>query len=151
LTWWKVLAVTYLTSKDSPMTKRILLADDDLEDIEMIQDAINGIVPDVQWHVVRNGKAAVDHVQGCSKEELPCLAILDYKMPILNAEQVLDKLEELPGGITFPKVVWSSSNRPDHISACKSKGANHYFVKPNSFAALKVMAAEMVRLCNEGI
>lgn len=133
------------------MTKRILFADDDPEDIEMLQEAITVIAPDVQWHVVRNGREAVDYLLACDTAQLPCLAILDYKMPILNAEQVLDKIGQLPGGVIFPKVVWSSSNRPDHISACKSKGARHYFVKPNSFAQLKAMAAEMVRLCNEGV
>jgi CheY-like chemotaxis protein len=123
----------------------ILLADDDVEDQEILKDAIMSIYPDLHIESVWNGQEAVDYLSSCTSESLPILIILDYKMPILNAAEVLQRIAE---HTSIPKIVWSTSNQPEHISLCMQRGAIKYYIKPNSFSALKDLVKDMFELLN---
>ena len=59
------------------ITKIILLADDDPEDQEILEDVMTKLDATVKMHKVDGGKQAVDYLLSCPKEELPCLIILD--------------------------------------------------------------------------
>ncbi len=129
------------------MTKKfriILLADDDPEDQEILEDVLTKLEPDVHLHKVDNGKQAVDYLTDCS--DLPCLVILDYKMPIFNAAEVLDQIGDDSRLKPVPKVVWSSSRQPEHVQSCLEKGALNYFVKPNKMSELTGMVKEMLEI-----
>ena len=128
--------------------KRILLADDDLEDQDMLVDALQRV--DVSLHIdtVSNGKQVLDYLSSCQKDDLPCLIILDYKMPILNAAEVLEKMMEEQQYVVIPKIVWSTSRQEEHMTRCLKAGASQYFIKPNDVAELKSIAAGMVEACS---
>lgn len=126
-------------------TRIILLADDDPEDQEILEDVIAKLEPDVHLHKVDNGKQAVEYLADCS--DLPCLVILDYKMPIYNAAEVLEQIGGDSRLRPVPKVVWSSSRQPEHVKSCLDKGALNYFVKPNKMSELTGMVREMLDIC----
>jgi CheY-like chemotaxis protein len=128
-------------------TITILLADDDEEDLELIEDAILGIEPGAELQKHTNGKAVIDFLQRQPDHKLPCLIILDYNMPELNGSQILMHMsgEERYEGI--PKVVLSTSNAALHIHECITNGAAEYFVKPTNMTELRTLAAKMLSYC----
>jgi CheY-like chemotaxis protein len=128
-------------------TKIILLADDDPEDQEILEDALLNIEPSVKLIKVDSGKQAVDYLLASAWSDLPCLIILDYSMPVFNAAEVLDHLSKKPQLETIPKVVWSSSKQPEHVQTCMDRGALSYFVKPNKMSELTSMARQMLDIC----
>lgn len=128
-------------------TKIILLADDDPEDQEILEEAIKKLEPSVALIKVDSGKQAVEYLLTCPAAELPCLIILDYSMPVYNASEVLDHANEQPRLQSIPKVVWSSSKQPEYVMACKQRGALEYFAKPNKMSELTSMAKHMLSLC----
>lgn len=67
----------------------ILIADDDAEDLELIEEAILSFEPNAQLHMVNDGKAAVDYLATLQDHNLPALIILDYNMPQLKGSEVL--------------------------------------------------------------
>jgi len=124
--------------------KIIFLADDDPEDQEILKDAILRLEPTADIHSVVNGLQAVEYLLNCPEASLPELLIFDYKMPIYNAIEVLEKIREIPRLKAIPKVVWSTSNQPEHVRSCMEKGALQYFVKPTKIDELNNIARQML-------
>jgi CheY-like chemotaxis protein len=130
-------------------TKIILLADDDIEDQEILEDAILQLEPVTEVRIVANGQQVIEFLQNCTDTDLPSLIILDYKMPILNAAEVLERIHPNARFQPIPKVVWSSSRQPEHVKNCMDKGAVNYFVKPNKITDLQLIAREMLDISND--
>lgn len=128
-------------------TMIILLADDDPEDQEMLEEIILKLDATVEMHKVDNGKRAVDYLMSCPEEDLPCLIILDYAMPVFNAAEILELIRHKPVLQSIPKVVWSSSSQPEHVNPCLEKGAMKYYAKPNKMLELTEMAKQMLAIC----
>src|SRR5690348_2095731 len=110
----------------------ILMADDDIDDLELIEEAVRDFRSDVQLHKVTNGKAVLEYLENQPDGQLPCLIILDYNMPELNGSEVLSLLSKMPRYKHVSKVIFSTSNAPMHVSECKNNGAVDYFVKPTN-------------------
>ncbi len=125
----------------------ILMADDDAEDLELIEEAIKNHRRNLGFHKVRNGKAALDYLVSQSDDQLPCLIILDYSMPELNGAQVLAELGKAPRYDHISKIVLSTSNAPMHIKECKDKGADDYFVKPTNMNELNTIVGKLIAYC----
>lgn len=128
---------------------RILLADDDEEDQELLRDALYAVAPKAEISSVWNGQEAVSYLAQCPEELLPDVIVLDYKMPLLNGAEVLEHLAKggRYGGI--PKIVWSSSNRQEFIDRCMQSGASLFLTKPNDEIELKEITQKILRLCDQ--
>ena len=122
----------------------ILLADDDEEDQELIRDAIIAEAPGTHITLVGNGEQALAYLEG--HQPLPGLIVLDYKMPILNGVETLDRLGGNTRYSSIPVVVWSTSNRQEYIDLCLEKGAAQFFTKPNDPQELRRMIASLLSL-----
>ncbi|MBV7530724.1 response regulator [Chitinophaga sp. sic0106] len=127
--------------------KKILLADDDQDDRAFIKEMLEVIDSDVSIDCVQNGKQVLDYLTACSTKDLPCVIMLDYKMPMMTAGEVLEKMQQLGLYSNIPKVVWSTSEEKMHINRCMAAGAVRYFVKPVNIAGLEDIASEVLALC----
>ena len=125
----------------------ILAADDDLEDLELIEDAFSSLEPDIALHKVTNGRAVIDYLNNQADSDLPCLIILDYNMPELNGSQVLAKIGKEKRYADIPKLVLSTSSAPIHMHECMINGAAEYYVKPNSLKELETLAKKVLSFC----
>lgn len=122
----------------------ILLADDDEEDQELIEEAIMNCAPNAVLHKVNDGKAVLDYLDALQDGKLPALIILDYNMPQMKGSEVLFELRSMPRYRNVPKVILSTSSTSVYIHECMSKGATDYFVKPNTQRELDNMAEKML-------
>jgi CheY-like chemotaxis protein len=129
---------------NQPSSLHILLADDDEEDQELIRDAIIAEAPGTHVTLVGNGEQALSYLQ--SHESLPGLIVLDYKMPLLNGVETLERLGDDIRYSSIPVVVWSTSNRQEYIDNCLEKGALRFFTKPNDPNELRRMIASLLSL-----
>ena len=113
---------------------KILLADDDPEDREIIQEALvlNGAGTLVRF--AENGKDALDVLEACVQTgTLPCLVVLDLNMPKLNGTQTLKQLKANERFKEIPVIIYSTSINPAEQEACMQFGAHSYITKPISF------------------
>jgi CheY-like chemotaxis protein len=122
----------------------ILLADDDDEDQELIRDSIIAQAPGARVTTVGNGEQVFLYLEG--HEPLPSLIVLDYKMPLLNGAETLERLGGDPRYSSIPVVVWSTSNRKEYVDICLEKGALQFFTKPNDPRELKTIIASLLSL-----
>ena len=125
----------------------ILAADDDLEDLELIEDAFTNLHPEITLNKVTNGRAVIDYLRNLPDSELPCLIILDYNMPELKGSEVLAKISKDERYSEIPKLILSTSSAPLHIHECMSNGATEYYVKPTSMKELQAIAKKMLEFC----
>ena len=121
----------------------ILLAEDDPNDVLLIQRALQRSHIANPLQVVRDGADAVAYLNGdlqyADRERypLPVLLLMDLKMPRKSGLEVLEWLRQQTGGLRrLPVVVLTSSNQSLDINRAYDLGANSYLVKPAGFDSL---------------
>ena|SRR5690348_16116988 len=130
----------------NPLT--ILMADDDFEDMELMEDAIAKVEPKAVLHKVSSGMAAINYLRSQPESELPCLIILDYNMPGLKGSEVLALICKDHRYKNIPKVILSTSDTKAFIEECIHNGATEYFVKPGNLDDLLGIAKRMLEYCD---
>lgn len=131
------------------MQVRILIADDDPEDLELIEEAILSTEQTAELHKFTNGLAALEYLNTRHDNDLPHLIILDYNMPQLNGAQFLSTMNSQPRYSSIPKVVVSTSNAPLHIQECMRNGAADYIEKPDTMQGIYNMGKKLLTFCNK--
>jgi len=118
--------------------RTILLAEDNINDIELTIAALrsNNVANEVV--VVRDGAAALDYLYRRSafasrSPEPPGLLLLDLKMPKVDGIEVLRQVKSREETRTMPVVMLTSSAEERDIVASYSLGVNSYVVKPVDF------------------
>jgi len=125
------------------------MADDDAEDLEMIEEAILNLEPEATLHKFFNGHSAIEYLLSAPDDALPCLIILDYNMPELKGSEVLSFIKSKKRYDTIPKVVLSTSNAHVHQYECMKNGASEYIVKPDNLKELNGLAQKLLRYCKK--
>jgi CheY-like chemotaxis protein len=133
----------------TPPEKIILVADDDLDDQEMLEEVFLKIEKDAFIHSVSSARETLEYLRNCMPETLPCLIILDYNMPDLTGAQLAEMISQNKLYQHIPILVWSTSNSAVYRQECKEKGAKQYFYKPHDFMEVIEMAKQMLSYCNE--
>lgn len=118
--------------------KRILLAEDNLEDVELTLAALEGHHLANQVMVVRDGADALDylHRRGPFENRIdpqPVVIFLDIKMPKIDGVEVLRQIKAEPKLQTIPVVMVTSSREQQDLLRSYQLGANSYVVKPIDF------------------
>jgi len=110
----------------------ILVADDDADDIFLLERAFSKANVSVNMTSVRDGDEAIDFLQTAAIEggPLPDLFLLDLKMPRMGGFEVLEWVRGQPGLRRLPILVLTSSDEPEDINRAYDLGANSYLVKP---------------------
>ena len=120
----------------------ILLAEDDVNDVLLVQRAFQKSSIANPLQVVRDGEEAVAYLRGNlqyadrDRYPLPVLLLMDLKMPRRSGLEVLVWLRQQPGLKRLPVVVLTSSNQSPDINRAYELGANSYLVKPAGFDSL---------------
>ena len=127
--------------------KFILIAEDDIDDKEILEEIFESIDPSIQLQFINNGEKLVNYLELVEKEELPCLIILDYNMPDLNGAQILESLQGNEWLKSIPKMIWSTSNALAYKNRCLELGACAYLVKPSTIKELENMLRHMISYC----
>jgi CheY-like chemotaxis protein len=122
----------------------IFLAEDDMDDQELLIDAMSQYDGNLTFQTVTNGKQAIVLLGSLPHNSLPSLIILDYNLPELNGAQILEMLNHQERFQPIPKVVWSTSNSELYKNRCLALGAKAYFVKPSDLTGIQNLAKEML-------
>jgi CheY-like chemotaxis protein len=120
------------------MLKRILLAEDDPNDVELTLRALGQQNLANQVDVVADGQEALDYLyrQGAYAERppgQPAVILLDIKMPRLTGLEVLRRLKADADLQATPVVILTSSHEERDLIESYQLGVNAYVVKPVDF------------------
>ncbi len=117
--------------------RAILLADDDENDVMFLQRAFAQAEIANPLQVVHDGQAAIDYLAGIdgfadrTQFPLPCLVLLDLKMPKKTGMEALQWMRGQPNYRSIPVIMFSSSVHPAEIETAYQSGANAFVTKPS--------------------
>jgi two-component system cell cycle response regulator len=127
----------------------ILLAEDDPNDVTLIQRAFRNSKLNNSIQVVGDGEEVVAYLSGrppYDDRELhpqPVLLLLDLDLPRKSGGEVLEWLRGQGPLSRLPVVVLTASKQPADINRAYELGANSYLVKPVQFGAVVDLVNEL--------
>jgi len=124
----------------------ILLAEDDLDDQELLAEAFAQVDPTVRLLSFTTGRNILAYLDGLGQHQLPRIIIVDYNIPEINGAEILKELDARRKFDGITKLVWSTSSSPQYENRCLRLGASAYLVKPSSIAGLTELARRMLAL-----
>jgi len=118
--------------------KRILLAEDNERDVELVLAALEEHNLANEVVVVRDGAEALDYLYGRGQfaghpNGMPVVVLLDLKMPKVDGLEVLRVMRADPQLKRVPVVMVTSSREERDLVHSYELGVNAYVVKPVDF------------------
>jgi CheY-like chemotaxis protein len=118
--------------------KNILLADDDLDDIEVFQIAVNEGCADLKLTVATDGIKLMKMLTTMPK---PDAIFLDLNMPYKSGKDCLLEIRKNTEYDSVAVIILSTSSQKAEIDFCLKHGANNYLVKPSTYQGIKNIVA----------
>ncbi len=128
--------------------KRILYAEDDVEDSDLLVETVKSMCPDIEVVVVENGLKAIDYLEKVKNDhdKLPCLIILDINMPYLDGKKTFKKIKAEPAFQDVELVIFTTTENP-HDKDFFKKYNTELITKPSNLSYYKNVITEMLKNC----
>jgi CheY-like chemotaxis protein len=123
---------------------KILLIEDDLDDIELLEEALKSHGISYQLKTINDGSAAVEYIR--SAPEHPDIIILDLNLPKIHGRDVLLEIKSLAPVKHIPLLILTTSSSREDVEYAYEKGANKYLVKPTTTVQIRETVAAVVDL-----
>lgn len=122
--------------------KKILYADDDLDDKSWVKEANKILNYYLDIDFVENGREVFDRLRQYA--DLPALIVLDLNMPELDGRQTLQKLKSTDEYKDIPVVIVTTSSNKVDKEICHRLGASLYLVKPDNHSQWQWIVKQFV-------
>ncbi|HWF07925.1 MAG TPA: response regulator [Bryobacteraceae bacterium] len=122
---------------------RILLVEDDPQDVELMLRALRHENVQGRIEVARDGEEALDYLfrRGAYEHrvtgEAPALVLLDLKLPKIGGLQVLREVKSSAECQSIPVVILTSSGEQRDVMESYRLGVNGYIQKPVDIAEFR--------------
>ena len=127
-----------------PGSIKILLIEDDPEDVELFTQSLHDHKINHAIELVTDGAKAVEYVKN-GGDSLPDLIVMDLNLPRLHGKEVLTHIKKSPLR-NIPVVVLTTSSSDMDRNQAMSNGANKFITKPSSLSEIQGMVAEIMAL-----
>lgn len=109
---------------------RILLIEDDADDVQLLQEALQDNNVDCTVDVVMEGDRALPYLKGAAT--LPDIIVMDFNLPKLHGREILTLIRSDKNFIHIPVIVLTTSASPHDIKFSVEHGADKFITKPSS-------------------
>lgn len=124
--------------------QRILLIDDDEDDLQLFREIITEHHPGCQLLTAHNGLEALQRLEAI--DNLPGLILMDLNMPLLDGKQTLESFRAQAKWRDLPVVVFSTACREEDQAYFLERGVE-LIQKPRSYQGLVEILARLVKHC----
>ncbi len=129
----------------------ILYAEDDHDDLFMVQQAFENLNARVNLVHANNGYEALDILKNAeANSSLPCLIILDINMPGMDGKETLVHIKKSESYKEIPAILFTTSSADGDRAFAKKWGAE-FITKPLVFTELEKLAHSFLDHCNTGV
>jgi CheY-like chemotaxis protein len=104
-----------------------LLADDDIDDAEIFEEALRAVDPSIKFLRVETGAAVFEQLAAV----VPDLIFLDLNMPEMGGWQCLAKLKNTAGYDQIPVIMYTTSSNPRDREIATDLKAHGLITKPS--------------------
>ena len=135
---------------NSTLAGYILIADDDVDDIEILTTALNEANSGLEVLVADNGKTVLERLETLVQADagtLPCVLVMDMNMPKMDGRETVVALKSNAGLKNIPILLFSTAkNKTDELFA--EKWGVHFYQKPDSIQGLNDIAHFIITICH---
>lgn len=119
----------------------VYLVDDDIDDLELVKEALegkgfNGIVA-----CANNGEEFLSKLE---RSNLPELVVLDLNMPLKDGFEVLKEMKKSRHFSVVPVIVLTSSQNKQDETKCFDLGCNLFLTKPSTLEEYNALASKIL-------
>jgi two-component system, response regulator len=138
-------------------TITVLLAEDDEDDRELINEALLNSGFGVRTRFVGDGQELLDYLRTDRSGEniagreapWPSLILLDLNMPRMDGREALAEIKSDPALRRIPVVVLTTSDDRDEVRTAYDLGANAFITKPVTYAGLLEVMGTVAKYWSE--
>ncbi len=126
---------------------RLLLVEDNPDDVKFLHDAFFQVCPAGRIDVVEDGDKALEYLHRAIEgpaELRPDLVLLDLNLPRLDGHEVLERAKTDPLLKTVPVIVMSTARIASEVSKAYDRHANAVLTKPADFSGYPAIMASLV-------
>lgn len=128
--------------------RKIILADDDVDDRDVIQDVMELLDAGDVMMFAEEGETLLELLQeNFTSLSTPCLIVLDLNMPKMNGTQTLSRLKSNEQFKHVPVIIYSTSINPVEKEKCLLLGAHSFITKPLSYKESIETAQKFLQFC----
>ena len=117
-------------------TRSVFLADDDVDDCAMFQEALIEIALPIQLTTVHDGEQLMNLLKRDTGSP-PNVLFLDLNMPRKNGFECLSEIKQSKHLSNLNVIILSTSYQPEVANLLFKNGAHQYIRKPSDFNDLK--------------
>lgn len=130
-------------------TKKIMIVDDDEDDIDFFCEVINEIDGSYTCVTAANGEEALQKLRK-GKTQLPDLIFLDLNMPRMNGKVCLQQIKKDSALQNIPVIIYTTSSHRQDKEETLQHGAAHFMTKPPTFDRMKTEIMEALQMVYTG-
>jgi CheY-like chemotaxis protein len=124
---------------------KVLIADDDGEDVELFQDALLEVNPEAELIITRNGAQALDSMRSMP----PSVVFLDINMPVMSGWECLELMRTDDQLRKIPAIIFTTSSSARDMEIAHRFGTVCFITKPDRFTDLKTYLSEVTGALEE--
>ncbi|MBS1761457.1 MAG: response regulator [Bacteroidetes bacterium] len=124
---------------------KILLVEDDIDDIELLEGALNDNSVVYEMEVLMEGDLVYPYLTNCSI--LPEIIILDFNLPKVHGRDILIQIKSRDNLKHIPVVVLTTSSAKEDMDFALENGASKFITKPTNINDLN-KAIETILECS---
>jgi CheY-like chemotaxis protein len=133
----------------------ILIADDDLDDHELMRRGLSECKITIKTFSVYNGVHVMDYLLRRHSykfvDELPDLVLLDLNMPLMDGFETLKEIRKHPALINLPVYVITTSRSPADYAKAIELGAHGFYSKGSRSKDILNIMKEVCQECFEDL
>ncbi len=127
----------------------VVYADDDPDDIELVEDAFKRYANNVEVIPFRGASQALSYLKNQTDlDPLPCLVILDINMPVMDGKEALMRLRQMERYEAIPVVLFTTSSLPSDEAFAKRYDAG-FITKPLGYNQMEIITRQLIDRCSE--
>jgi CheY-like chemotaxis protein len=107
---------------------RILLIEDDQDDIELLREALIENDVDASFDILMQGNKIIEWMSNSSPA--PDIIIMDLNLPKMHGREVLAQIKSHQRYKHIPVMVLTTSSQADEKAYCLANGAEQFMSKP---------------------
>ncbi|HWJ27672.1 MAG TPA: response regulator [Flavisolibacter sp.] len=126
----------------------ILYAEDDLDDLYIVQQAFDNYEAEIELIHAKDGYQTLKYLGELHADnKLPCLIILDINMPGMNGREALVEIRQSDTFKSIPVVLFTTSSS-EHDKIFAQKWGASFLTKPIIYEELRQLAKSFMSMCS---
>ncbi|MCW3115510.1 MAG: response regulator [Segetibacter sp.] len=124
----------------------ILLIEDDIDDVDLLKDALLENHVHYQMQVIMEGDKVFSYLQ--TVETLPEIIVMDLNLPKTDGKEILQEIKSSFSLTQIPIVVLTTSSSKEDIDYCHKMGISKFITKPATIDGWNATIHSIVHIAN---